>query len=108
MLANNCRNRPEQNRQTKNTEAARKHDNIEGLALQQTYFLEDKEWVVKLELPIPCCIFLKSDFVLAVNFAIQKRADFFILFFFFSGLFLSIDADSAVVMGRLLARPVAW
>ena len=92
MLANDCRNRPEQNRQAKNTETERKHDHIEGLALQQTYFLEDKEWVVELELPIPCCIFLKTDFVLAVNFAIQKRADFFIFFQLATAIFKRIDS----------------
>src|SRR5439155_1074797 len=72
VLADDCRNRPEQNRQGQNAQPEGEHDNVEGLVLQQANFLKDEERVVKLELPVPTCIFLEPDVVLPVNLAIKK------------------------------------
>src|SRR6266403_6213943 len=96
MLANNCRNRPEQNGEAKNTEPEGEYDDIEGLVLEQANFLEDEERIIQLELPITVRVFLKSDMVLPVNFPIQERTDLFEFFQLSIGAFKRIDLDRTV------------
>src|SRR5258707_8659087 len=100
MLASNCGNRPEQNGEAKNTEPEGEYDDIEGLVLEQANFLEDEERIIQLELPITVRVFLKSDMVLPVNFAIKKRANLFELFRLAIRSFQRIDGDRAVDIGN--------
>src|SRR6266404_909371 len=96
MLANNCRNRPEQNGEAENTEPEGEYDDIEGLVLEQANFLEDEERIIQLELPITVRVFLKSDMVLPVNFPIQEWTDLFEFFRLAIRAFQRIDGDRAV------------
>src|SRR6266478_1224036 len=102
MLANHRACGPEKNSEENDDQAEDQEAEVEWLAFEKADALEDEEGVVHLELPVPFSIFLETDEILAVDFAIEEGLNLFKFFGFAAGCFQISDTDGAVVISENL------